>query len=150
MVIVIGSEISKIISKKFLKSHINVNWSINATIQIQKSQVLEPIFLYQNEHIFVWKSVVDGHLYEGKFQLPIRGFESWSLIPFTSCVSSCLRNEYVNNCILIGNLQVINGFDLFFQVREEINKQISAFEKICGTRPCHIDGHQHVHVIKGM
>lgn len=38
----------------------------------------------------------------------------------------------------------------FREVREEIDKQIGTFEKICGTRPCHVDGHQHVHVITGV
>lgn len=38
----------------------------------------------------------------------------------------------------------------FREVREEIDKQINVFEKISGIRPCHIDGHQHVHIITGV
>lgn len=36
-----------------------------------------------------------------------------------------------------------------FQVREELEAQLSRFQELLGRNPTHVDGHQHVHVIPG-
>lgn len=36
-----------------------------------------------------------------------------------------------------------------FQVREELEAQLSRFRELLGRNPTHVDGHQHVHVLPG-
>lgn len=36
-----------------------------------------------------------------------------------------------------------------FQVREELEAQLSRFRELLGRDPTHVDGHQHVHVLPG-
>lgn len=38
---------------------------------------------------------------------------------------------------------------LSFQVREELEAQLSRFQELLGGNPTHVDGHQHVHVLPG-
>lgn len=38
---------------------------------------------------------------------------------------------------------------LSFQVREELEAQLSRFQELLGRNPTHVDGHQHVHVLPG-
>lgn len=40
-------------------------------------------------------------------------------------------------------------FVLSFQVREELEAQLSRFRELLGRNPTHVDGHQHVHVLPG-
>uniref|UniRef100_A0A5F9D0H3 Carbohydrate deacetylase n=1 Tax=Oryctolagus cuniculus TaxID=9986 RepID=A0A5F9D0H3_RABIT len=39
---------------------------------------------------------------------------------------------------------------LSFQVREELEAQLSRFRELLGRAPTHVDGHQHVHVLPGV
>ncbi|XP_012578879.1 PREDICTED: carbohydrate deacetylase isoform X1 [Condylura cristata] len=80
-----------------------------------------------------------------------RSGRSWALGCLPVSNTGKLTRRHVDRALLPGWGRMLKAPKvLYFQVREELEAQLSRFRELLGRDPTHVDGHQHVHVLPGV